>query len=186
VNNAGLVGEGPYVSVPWEETRKVIEVNLIAPMELTYLVLPLMIAKKMGHIVNIASTAGKCGVNFQSAYAGTKAGMAEWAHALNLELADAGVHFSTIFPGYITGVGMFAETGLTAPKTVGCCTPAQVAQAVVKAIEHNKLEIIVNSVNPRFFNALKEISPEFWDWLLVKSGVVDFQRKIAGLWDKTH
>jgi len=43
---------------------------------------------------------------------GTKAGLAEWSRAMRLELANTGVHFSTIFPGYIREVGMFAKFGM--------------------------------------------------------------------------
>jgi short-subunit dehydrogenase len=181
INNAGLETEGAYLSLPWEKIHETIEVNLVAPMELTYLVLPHMLDKKMGHIVNMASIAAKCGGPYAATYDATKAGLAEWAQGLHLELADRGVCFSTIFPGYITDVGMFARFGLTPPRSVGSCTPAQVANAVVEAIEHNTLEVIVNSVPNRLFYALKELSPSFAEWLLYKSGAVDFQRKKVGL-----
>jgi short-subunit dehydrogenase len=140
-----------------------------------------MLEKKMGHIVNIASIAAKCGGPYGTTYGATKAGLDEWTQGLRLELANTGVRFSTIFPGYITEVGMFAKFGLTPPKAVGSCTPAQVANAIVKAIEHNILEIIINSTPQRLFYALKELSPELGDWFLYKSGTVDFQRKKVGL-----
>jgi short-subunit dehydrogenase len=181
INNAGLETEGAYLSLPWVKIQETIEVNLVAPMELTYLVLPHMLEKKMGHIVNMASIAAKCGGPYAATYDATKAGLAEWAQGLRLELAKTGVHFSTIFPGYITEVGMFARFGLAPPKAVGSCTPAQVANAVVKALEHNSLEVIVNSTPQRLFYALKELSPSFGDWLLYKIGAVDFQRRKVGL-----
>jgi short-subunit dehydrogenase len=181
INNAGLETEGAYLSLPWERIRETIEVNLAAPMELTHLVLPQMLEKKMGHIVNMASIAAKSGGPYAATYDGTKAGLDEWTQGLRLELANTGVHFSTIFPGYITEVGMFARFGLTPPAAVGCCTPAQVAKAVVKAIEHNTVEVIVNSTPQRLFYALKELSPSLGDWVMHKSGAVDFQRRKVGL-----
>lgn len=181
INNAGLETEGAYLHLPWERIRETIEVNLVAPMELTYLVLPYMLEEKMGHIVNIASMAAKCGGPYAATYDATKAGLAEWSQGLRLELANTGVHFSTIFPGYITEVGMFARFGLTPPRTIGSCTPTQVASAVVNAIEQNSLEIIVNSTPQRLFYALKELSPSLADWMMVKFGTVDFQRKKVGL-----
>jgi short-subunit dehydrogenase len=181
VNNAGLETEGAFLNLPWEKIHETIEVNLVAPMELTYLVLPHMLTAKMGHIVNISSIAGKCGAPYAATYDATKAGLAEWAQGLRLEHEESGVHFSTIFPGYITEVGMFARFGLTPPLSVGSCTPAQVAQAVIKAIEHNSLEIVVNSTPQSVFYALKELSPSLGDWVMHKSGVVDFQRKKVGL-----
>ena len=92
-----------------------IEVNLVAPMALTYLVLPHMLRQKTGHIVNMASMGAKSGGPYGATYCGTKAGLAEWTRGLRLELADTGVHFSTIFPGYITQAGMFARFGMTPP-----------------------------------------------------------------------
>ncbi len=181
INNAGLETEGAYLDLPWERIRETIEVNLVAPMELTYLILPHMLERKTGHIVNMASMAAKCGGPYAATYDATKAGLDEWTQGLRLELADTGVHFSTIFPGYITEVGMFARFGLTPPPAVGSCTPAQVADAVVKAIEHNTLEVVVNSTPQRLFYALKELSPALGDWIMHKSGAVDFQRKKVGL-----
>lgn len=181
VNNAGLETEGAFLSLPWEEIRKTIEVNMIAPMELTYLVLPPMLERKVGHIVNIASIAAKCGGPYAATYDGTKAGLAEWSQGLRLELYSTGVNFSTIYPGYVTEVGMFSRFGLTPPRVVGSCTPAQVAISVVNAIEKNIVETIVNSTPQRYFYALKELFPSLGDWLMRKIGIVDFQRKKVGL-----
>ncbi|OGO08905.1 MAG: hypothetical protein A2Y61_07350 [Chloroflexi bacterium RBG_13_60_13] len=181
INNAGLETEGAYASLPWGRIRETLEVNLVAPMQLTYLVLPHMLERKTGHIVNIASAASKCGAPYAATYSATKAGLAEWAYALHLELADTGVNFSTIFPGYITDVGMFARFGVTPPRSVGSCTPAQVANAVMTAIEHNRLDVAVYSVANRLFFALRELSPSLGVWMQVASGAVDFQRKKVGL-----
>ena len=54
INNAGLETEGAYAELSWASIRETIEVNLIAPMSLTHLVLPEMLKRKAGHIVNIA------------------------------------------------------------------------------------------------------------------------------------
>jgi len=77
---------------------------------------------------------------YAATYSGTKAGLAEWTRALRLELANTGVHFSTIFPGYVREVGMFAKFGIQSPWIVGSCAPSQVAKAVVQAIEKGRLK----------------------------------------------
>jgi short-subunit dehydrogenase len=181
INNAGLETEGAYIDLTWEAIQENIAVNLMAPMALTHLVLPHMLDWKQGHIVNIASLAAKCGNAYAAAYCGAKAGLAEWTRALRLELEGSGVHFSTIFPGYVTGVGMFARFRKTPPATIGSCTPAQVAKAVVRAIEREEVELIVNSRPARILSTLSEISPRLGDWLRHKLGIVDFQRKKLGL-----
>jgi short-subunit dehydrogenase len=180
INNAGLETEGAYLELPWEAIHTTLEVNLLAPMALTYHVLPHMLERKAGHIVNIASVAAKCGAPYAATYCATKAGLAEWTRALRLELEGTGVHFSTIFPGYVTQVGMFARFHKTPPAAVGSCTPAQVAVAVVKAIRKEKVELIVNSSPAGLLFAIQELSPSFGDWLMHKLGAVDFQRRKLG------
>jgi len=151
-------------------------------MALTHLVLPGMLKRREGHIVNIASIAAKSGAPYASTYSGTKAGLAEWTRALRLEMAGTGVRFSTILPGYVREVGMFARFGVKAPWIVGSCSPTEVAEAVVKAIERGKKETIVNSQPLRVVFTLNELSPALGDWLMRFSGAADFQRrKVARL-----
>ena len=180
INNAGLETEGAYAELSWPSIRETIEVNLIAPMALTRLVLPEMLERKAGHIVNIASIAAKSGAPYAATYSGTKAGLAEWTRALRLELANSGVHFLTIFPGYVREIGMFAKFGMRSPWLVGSCTPSQVAEAVLQAIEKGKVERIINSRPLRYSFMLNELSPTIGDWLMRTSGVVDFQRRKVG------
>ncbi len=180
VNNAGLETEGAYTELSWPSIQETIEVNLIAPMALTRLVLPEMLERKSGHIVNIASIAAKSGAPYAAVYSGTKAGLAEWARALRLEIANTGVHFSTIFPGYVREIGMFARFGMKSPWVVGSCAPSQVAEAVVHAIEKGRIEKIINSRPLRYSFMLNELSPTIGDWLMRISGVVDFQRRKVG------
>lgn len=180
INNAGLETEGVYTELPWSSIEETIEVNLVAPMALTHLVLPGMLERKAGNIVNIASIAAKSGAPYAATYSGTKAGLAEWTRALRLELADTGVHFSTIFPGYVREVGMFAKFGMRSPWIVGSCAPTQVARAVVAALEKDKIESIINSRPLRYSFMLNEFSPSLGDWLMRVFGVTAFQRRKVG------
>lgn len=180
VNNAGLETEGAFSELPWQSIHENIEVNMIAPMALTHLILPEMLKKKSGYIVNIASIAAKNGAPFAAIYSGTKAGLTEWARALRLELAGTGIKFSTIFPGYVREVGMFAKFGVKSPWIIGSCSPDQVAKAVVKAIEKERLETIVNSRPLRYVFTLNDLSPSLGDWVMQISGANDFQRKKVG------
>jgi len=99
---------------------------------------------------------------------------------MRLELASTGVHFSTIFPGYIREVGMFAKFGMHPPWMVGSCSPSQVAKAVVHAIEKGRVEAIINSRPLRYSFVINELSPKIGDWLMRISGVADFQRRKVG------
>jgi len=179
VNNAGLETEGAYAELPWDSIYENLDVNLVAPMALTHLVLPSMLARGAGHVVNIASIAAKSGAPYAATYSATKAGLAEWTRALRLELAGTGVRFSTIFPGYVRDVGMFARFGVKPPWMVGSCCATEVADAVVDAIASGRRETIVNCRPLRYAFVLCEASPALGDWLVRFSGAVDFQcRKV--------
>jgi short-subunit dehydrogenase len=180
VNNAGLETEGAYTDLAWDAICQTIEVNLVAPMELTRLALPRMLKRRSGHIVNMASIAAKSGAPYAAVYSGTKAGLAEWTRALRLELRNSGVGFTTIFPGYVRDVGMFAKFGIRSPWIVGSCSPMQVAGAVVSAIERGRAERIINTPPLRYSFILNEAFPSVGDWLMRVSGLTDFQKRKVG------
>jgi short-subunit dehydrogenase len=180
VNNAGVEMEGSFLRLSWEAIRETMEVNLAAPMALTHLVLPHMVDRKGGYIVNIASIGAKSGTPYDAVYCGTKAGLTEWTRGLRVELTGTGVYFSTIFPGYVTETGMFARFDIMPPWIIGSCTPSQVARTVVRAIERRKQEVIVNSRPLRPAYALAELFPTMRDRLVRLLGVVNFQRRKVG------
>lgn len=176
VNNAGLESDGPFTDLTREVIHRTVEVNLLAPMELTRLILPEMLARRRGHIVNVASIAAKSGAPYDAVYGGTKAGLAEWTRALRVELKETGVHFSTILPGYVRETGMFAKYGVKAPLIPGSCSPEQVARAVIRAVRTNRRERIVNSFPLRWYFALNDLWPGLADWIQRATGALDFQR----------
>ena len=180
INNAGLETEGAYTDLPWAHIAENVEVNLLAPMELTHLVLPDMLARRTGQVINIASIAAKSGAPYAATYSGAKAALAEWTRALRRELRGTGVRFSTIFPGYVRDIGMFAKFGMKPPLLVGSCVPAQVARAVVDAATRGRPEALVNSMPLRYAFVLGDLSPSLGDWLLRVSGLVAFQRRKVG------
>ena len=180
VNDAGLESEGAYEELSWKQIRDTIEVNLVAPMELVHLVLPQMMKQGSGCVVNIASVAGKNGIAYGATYSGTKAGLAEWTKALRLEYQGTVIGFSTIFPGFIRELGMFAKFGMKTPFLVGSCSPQQVAAAVISAIETGRKERIVNSMPLRYIFMLSEMSPRLGDWLNKVGGPVALQKRKVG------
>ena len=144
INNAGIQIYQAFPNYSLAQLQEVLSVNLLAAMELTRLLLPNMLRQGSGHIVNIASLAGKKGHPYDSIYSASKAGLLMWTDALRQELADTGVGISAICPGYIADCGLLADTGIPAPSLGGVSKSQDVAQAVVKAIAKNRAEIIVN------------------------------------------
>ncbi|MBI1723750.1 MAG: SDR family NAD(P)-dependent oxidoreductase [Gemmatimonadetes bacterium] len=179
VNNAGIENEGAFLSLDAATIERTVRTNVVAPMLLTRLVLPGMRERGRGHVVNIASLAGKKAPPYDAVYGGTKAAVIEWTRALRVELAGSGVSLSAVCPGYVTGEGMFARFGLRPPALVGSCTPEQVAAAVVRAIRRDVPEIIVNSLPMRLTLALAVLFPRASDWTLGALGVTRLQRTKA-------
>jgi len=177
VNNAGIEKYSDYVDNNYDSIQSIITVNLLAPMELTRMILPKMLEKGSGNIVNIASLAGRKGVAYNSIYSASKAGLIKWGDGLRQELHGTGVSVSTIMPGYIDEAGMFYDGGFPAPKLLGTSPPQKVAGAVLKAIKTGKGEIIVNNGPIKPLLALNVFAPEFGNYIVKKFGVVELSKK---------
>lgn len=180
VNNAGVEAAGPFAALDAGTIARTVEVNVTAPIHLTRLLLPGMMARRRGHVVHLASLAGKKGAPYDAVYSGTKAALIEWSSGLRPELRGTGVGSSVICPGYVTGEGMFARFGMLPPALLGSCTPEQVARAVVRAIRGDKPEVIVNSRPVRPLLALYELFPSLGERLLGWLGITEFQRRKVG------
>lgn len=182
VNNAGIDALADYTDLPDDEIRRVLQVNLEAPMLLTKLVLPRMLAAKTGFVVNVSSLAGKSGTPFHEAYSASKFGLVGFTHALRASYRGSGVSFSVVCPGFVAEAGMFARMeaeGARAPGLTGVTTPAHVAAAVVDAIKRRRAEVIVNATPVRPLLALATLAPSLSEHVLALSGVTDVMRKAA-------
>ena len=109
VNNAGITG-GDAPTWEWSPTawRQVIDVNLIAPFLTCHAVVPHMITRKWGRIINIASVAGKEGNPNASHYSASKAGVIALTKSLGKELATQGVLVNAVAPA-VAKTAMFAQ-----------------------------------------------------------------------------
>jgi short-subunit dehydrogenase len=158
VANAGLPASGDLLDFELASIDNALQVNLRAPIVLTRLLVPAMVARGRGHVVLMASLAGKVAAAGSSMYATTKFGLRGFGHALRDELRDAGVGVSLVSPTFVRDAGMWAETGLRAP--VGEVSPGQVAEAVVRAIRDDRAEVTVASPALRALVRLPMAFPE--------------------------
>jgi short-subunit dehydrogenase len=147
VNNAGVEVGGSFTHLTRDELQAIVEVNLLASMDLTRMVLPGMLERGRGHIVNLASLAGRVPAPYLAAYSATKHGVVGFTHALRTENGEEPVGFSAICPSFVTRVGMWArfEDQISAPGMIGTVTPEAVGEAVVRAIRKNLAEVIVST-----------------------------------------
>ena len=143
VSNAGVPASGRLATYEVEEIDRAIAVNLRAGIVLARELAPSMIERKQGHMVFMASAAGKVPAPGLVMYNATKFGIRGFALALREELYGSGVGVSVISPTFVSGAGMWAETGLKANPMAGEVTPEQVAEAVFRAITKNRAEIDV-------------------------------------------
>lgn len=101
INNAGMGESGPIAEIPIERVHKNFETNVFGTLALTQAVVPGMLARKSGRIVNVSSVAGRLVVPFLGAYHMTKYAIEAMSDAQRLELEPRGIRVSMIEPGLI-------------------------------------------------------------------------------------
>ncbi|MBI3415957.1 MAG: SDR family NAD(P)-dependent oxidoreductase [Verrucomicrobia bacterium] len=182
VNNAGIEYTSAYHDLSEAQIREIIRVNLEAPMLLTRLLLPEMVERRYGHIVNISSLAGKSGPAFQEPYAATKAGVVAFTASLRATYCGSGVSASVVTPGFVEA-GIYARlksaTGCQAPWQLGTSPPAAVASAVLRCIEFDLPEVIINPLPVRPILALAALFPKLGEWVIRQTGVHEFFRRVV-------
>jgi short-subunit dehydrogenase len=143
VNNAGVGLAGPFEGAEAPGIERLVAVSLIAPMLLTRALLPGMLERRRGHVVNVASVAGHVGVAGEAIYAATKGGLIAFTESLRQELAGRPVGISLVSPGPVD-TPFFANRGAPygrrRPRPV---LPSRVADAIVTAIAEERAEVFV-------------------------------------------
>lgn len=183
VNNAGIEHFLEYHLLDVDEIERMVSVNLLAPMLLTRLVLPGMLERRCGHIVNIASLAGKGMPGYAEPYVATKAALIGFSASLRATYRSRGVSASAIVPGFVAEAGIYQqntqEAGDFSPPVLRTTTPQAVARAVVKAIKRDAPELIVNPIPTRLFLAMRELTPSLGEWIAERIGVSTVFRRLA-------
>ena len=143
VNCAGIGLHGPLSDGSADDARRVLAVNLEAPIALTRLLLPGMLERGSGHVVNVASLVAHLPKRFEVVYAASKSGLAGFTRSLRAELRDTGVGVSLVSPA-VVDTGFFDARGEPYgrrwPRPV---PPSRVADAVVDAVRRDRAEVVV-------------------------------------------
>src|SRR4051794_4433315 len=140
VNNAGIMPLGRYVEESDDTAARQVDINLHGVIYGMKLALPRMVERRAGHVVNIASTAGKSGFPGGATYCATKHAVVGLSEAVLGEVSDAGVEISVICPAV---VNTELAAGLRETRGVKTIQPEDVAEAIVGVLERPRFEVIV-------------------------------------------
>jgi NADP-dependent 3-hydroxy acid dehydrogenase YdfG len=150
VNNAGIMQLGPFVEEDDATTQRMVDINVHGVLHGMKAVLPGFADRGRGHLVNVASTAGKGGYAGGATYCGTKHFVVGVSEAVRAELRGTGVEVSCVMP-----VVVQTELAAGLPQTRGVkqVTPEDVADEIVSALKVPRFDVFV----PRSVGALNQV-----------------------------
>ena len=160
VNNAGFGVTGPFVRTDLAKELEMIQVNVVALTHLTKLLLPPMIARRRGRVLNVASTAAFQPGPLMAVYYATKAYVLSFSEAIADELRDSGVTVTALCPGP-TETGFAAVADMTTTRLFNIAKPmssAEVARAGYEAMKRGRRVVIPGLKNKLLTQSIR-VSP---------------------------
>ncbi|WP_353807789.1 SDR family NAD(P)-dependent oxidoreductase [Agromyces sp. SYSU T00194] len=176
VNNAGLARASGYGDA---DPTRILDTNLVAPMELTRLVLGGMRERGFGRVLNVASLAGLAGLPFLVDYSASKAGLVAFSRALRAELAGTGVSSTVVSPGFIGDEGMYPAYETPVPWYLGTNASATIARQAVRALRRDRAEVVLNRLPMRPLVAVGAVSDGAMRTMTRTLGADDYLRGLA-------
>ena len=146
VNNAGIMPLGSFQSEDDVTARRMVDVNVHGVLHGMKVVLPRLVARGHGHVVNLASTAGKVPFPGGATYCGTKHFVVGVSETMRGELRGSGVEISVVMPGV---VDTELAAGVSSARGVPKVTPEEVARAIVQTLRRPRFDVYVpRSIGP--------------------------------------
>jgi NAD(P)-dependent dehydrogenase (short-subunit alcohol dehydrogenase family) len=165
INNAGIMPIGPFVAETDATTARMIDINLTGVIIGSKLALARFLPRNRGHLINIASVAGKGGFPGGATYCATKHAVVGLSEAVRAEVRSTDIDVSIVMPVVVnTELG----SGLQKARGVKVVEPEVVAEAIVEAVQTGRVDVWV----PRAMQAL------YRSMNLVPRGVADFITKV--------
>jgi short-subunit dehydrogenase len=160
VNNAGAGYAGPFQEAPVDRILSIVDLNVRSLVELTRALLPGMVARRGGAVVNVVSTGAFQPVPYLAVYAASKSFVLSFTEGIATELAGTGVQVQALCPGFTETE--FFEVAHTAPdllvNRLPRMTPDQVVAASLRGLDAGRLRVIPGLPN-RVLAALTSIAP---------------------------
>jgi short-subunit dehydrogenase len=144
INNAGIGMRKPFAETPLETIEAIMRTNYLGAVYCTHEILPAMIARGSGHIVNISSGAGKIGTLNMAGYCASKFAMNGWSESLYHEIKPLGVNVSVVCTGPVSNQfnREFQDSEPKSPPQLFISAEA-VSRQVIGVIEKNKFEVVI-------------------------------------------
>jgi NADP-dependent 3-hydroxy acid dehydrogenase YdfG len=143
INNAGIMPIGPYLAEPPATARRVLEINVLGCLTGMKAALPGMLDRGRGHVINVASVAGKAPVPGGLTYAASKAAVVSATETARVEYRGSGVSFTCVMPSF-TNTDLIAGTKGT--RGIKNAEPEDVARAILAAIAKPRPDVYVPGV----------------------------------------
>jgi NADP-dependent 3-hydroxy acid dehydrogenase YdfG len=170
VNNAGVMPSGPFLEEDDATLETVFGVNFAGPVYGMQLVLPGMIERRRGHVVNVASLLGKFELPGLASYVASKHALVGLSHAVRAELDGTGVTLTVVLPAIVKTE---LSAGIPIPwpiSTFARVEPEDVARAIVSSCAHGPKELAV----PRWLSVFPALRP------LIPDAIETLVRKLFG------
>ena len=140
INNAAIPKRRPVTALDPDEVENVMRVNFFAPMRLTLALLPRMLARGSGLIVNVSSVGGRLGIIHETAYCASKFALCGWSEAMAVDLHGSGVSVKLVEPGPVD-TEIWDHPDSEEPLYQGPKVPAEVvAEGIVEALGSDGFE----------------------------------------------
>ncbi|MCE5288864.1 MAG: SDR family oxidoreductase [Nocardiaceae bacterium] len=143
INNAGIMPIGHFLDQSPDTHRRAVQINILGAINGMHVALPHMVARGRGHIINIASTAGKTPVPGGLTYCGTKSAVIALTETARVEFAGTGVEFSCVMPSFTNTELISGTKGM---KLIPTVEPEDVADAIARVIRRPKADVYVPQI----------------------------------------
>jgi 3-dehydrosphinganine reductase len=170
VNNAGVVMPGRFLELPTAEFRRMMDVNYFGAVHMCKVLLPGMVKRRSGHVLNVSSLAGVIGIYGYTPYAASKFALAGFSQALRAEMWPHGVGVSICMPPDTDTPQLAFENQYKPAETkaiagnVKTIPAEQVARAMARGIEKNEFEVYPD-MGSRFMAVAQGLMPGVVRWV---------------------
>jgi short-subunit dehydrogenase len=161
VNNAGIPGGGPFAELSPAQIERVVRTNFMGVLYTTKALLPSMLERERGHVVNVASLAGRYALPGSSVYSATKHAVVAFSEALHYEISPHGVLVTTVNPGLVS-TEAFPHASARGIRARMVMPPERIARTIIKVIDQEIAPEISDQRWLAGFQALRILTPPLY------------------------